>query len=87
MHAIVSASPGAALSEASIMAHCRARIAAYKCPRSIDVRNDALPLSGANKIDKPALRAPWAGRSEPPGLNPELSIAAPTPHRRQRHGH
>jgi long-chain acyl-CoA synthetase len=46
------------------MAHCRARIAAYKCPRSIDVRNDALPLSGANKIDKPALRAPfWAGRS------------------------
>ena len=64
VHAIVSASPGAALSEASIIAHCRGQIAAYKCPRSVDVRNDALPLSGANKIDKPALRAPfWTGRS------------------------
>ncbi|MBP8305743.1 MAG: long-chain-fatty-acid--CoA ligase [Burkholderiaceae bacterium] len=64
VHAIVSASPGASLSAASIIAHCRGRIAAYKCPRSVDVREAALPLSGANKIDKPTLRAPfWAGHA------------------------
>ncbi|GGC70211.1 long-chain-fatty-acid--CoA ligase [Chelatococcus reniformis] len=63
VHAIVVAGPGAELTEAAIMAHCRGRIAGYKCPRSIEIRDTALPLSGANKIDKPALRTPfWAGR-------------------------
>jgi long-chain acyl-CoA synthetase len=64
VHAIVTASPGVTLDGDALQQHCRSRIAAYKCPRSIDVRTGSLPLSGANKIDKPALRAPfWQGRA------------------------
>ena len=64
VHAIVAPSPGARLDAEAIIAHCRTRIAAYKCPRSVDVRTEPLPLSGANKISKPALRAPfWEGRA------------------------
>jgi len=63
VHAIVSPSPGALLDADAIIAHCRALIAGYKCPRSVDVRGSPLPLSGANKIDKPALRAALRDRS------------------------
>ena len=39
-------------------------IAGYKCPRTVEVREQPLPLSGANKIDKPRLRAPfWQDRA------------------------
>ncbi len=63
VHAIVAASNGAELDAAALMAHCRDRIAGYKCPRSIDVSVEPLPLNGANKINKPALRRPfWEGR-------------------------
>ena len=64
VHAIVSPSPGARLDADAIVAHCRSLIAGYKCPRSVEVRQEPLPLSGANKISKPALRAPfWEGRA------------------------
>ncbi len=64
VHAIVSPSPGVALRAEAIIAHCRERIAAYKCPRTIEVRAEPLPLSGANKISKPVLRAPfWEGHA------------------------
>jgi long-chain acyl-CoA synthetase len=64
VHAIVSASPGAVLEPAAIIAHCRSLIAGYKCPRTVEVREQPLPLSGANKIDKPRLRAPfWQDRA------------------------
>ena len=59
VHAIVVAREGVELSEGELLAHCRARIAHYKCPRRIEIRQEALPLSGANKINKPALRAPY----------------------------
>ena len=63
VHAIVTPSPGRSLDPEALIAHCRARIAGYKCPRSVEVRPESLPLSGANKIDKGALRAPyWAER-------------------------
>ncbi len=39
--------------------HSRERIAGYKCPRSIEIRTDPLPLSGAGKILKKDLRAPY----------------------------
>ena len=39
-----------------LIAHCRDRIAGYKCPRSIGFR-DAMPLSAAGKILKAELRA------------------------------
>lgn len=63
VHAVVAGSNGASLDAAALLAHCRDRIAGYKCPRSIDVRAAPLPLNGANKINKPALRQPfWEGR-------------------------
>jgi long-chain acyl-CoA synthetase len=42
--------------------HCRATLAGFKVPRSIDVREEPLPKSGAGKLLKHRLRAPyWAG--------------------------
>jgi len=37
-------------------AHCRARLAAFKCPRSWDIRSAPLPRTAVGKIDKRALR-------------------------------
>ncbi|VTU33694.1 Long-chain-fatty-acid--CoA ligase [Variovorax sp. SRS16] len=63
VHAVICPSPGIVIEEAALLAHCQARIAKYKCPRSFDIRTESLPLSGAGKIDKPALRKPhWEGR-------------------------
>lgn len=64
VHAVVVASPGAALAPEAIIAHCRERIAGYKCPKSVEVRADSLPLSGVNKVQKNVLREPyWRGRT------------------------
>ncbi len=64
VHAIVAPREGAAIDATALLAHCRERIARYKCPRSFDIRREPLPLSGANKINKPVLRAPfWSGRT------------------------
>jgi fatty-acyl-CoA synthase len=41
--------------EAEITGHCRARLAHYKCPRSVEFIN-ALPRTGSGKIYKKALR-------------------------------
>jgi long-chain acyl-CoA synthetase len=59
VHAIVTPRAGVELSETALIAYCRANIARYKCPRRIEIRAEALPLSAANKINKPALRAPY----------------------------
>jgi long-chain acyl-CoA synthetase len=43
------------------MDHCKTLIAVFKCPRSVEFRAEPLPLSGAGKILKTELRAPfWA---------------------------
>ncbi|GAA4794374.1 long-chain fatty acid--CoA ligase [Actinomycetospora chlora] len=48
---------------AELVAHCRATIAGYKVPRSIETRVEPLPKSGAGKILKRELRAVfWAER-------------------------
>jgi acyl-CoA synthetase (AMP-forming)/AMP-acid ligase II len=53
------------LTEAQVIAHCRDLIAHYKCPRSVDIRATSLPLSGAGKVLKAELRAPfWTGREK-----------------------
>jgi long-chain acyl-CoA synthetase len=64
VHAIVVPRAGAnSLTSEAIIAHCRPLIAGYKCPRSIDLRNEPLPQSSVNKIDKAALREPfWRDR-------------------------
>ena len=59
VHAVVVRRPATALTGADIIAHCRGLIAGYKCPRSVDVRDEPLPLSSVNKINKVELRAPF----------------------------
>jgi len=65
VHAFVVKKPDAGDVDAQhIIAHCKERIAAYKCPRALDFI-DAMPLSGAGKIFKTTLRAPfWQGRGK-----------------------
>lgn len=47
-----------------LIQHCRGRIAHYKCPRTVSFRTEPLPLSGAGKVLKTELRAPyWKGRT------------------------
>ncbi|EIF35706.1 acyl-CoA synthetase (AMP-forming)/AMP-acid ligase II [Burkholderia sp. Ch1-1] len=63
VHAVVVCKPGATLAEEEIREHCRQVIAGYKCPKSVEFR-EQLPLSGAGKVLKRAIRAPyWAGRA------------------------
>jgi long-chain acyl-CoA synthetase len=60
--AIVVLAPGEALDEAGVIAHCRERLAHYKCPTSVDA-TQALPRNPSGKILKRELRAPyWANR-------------------------
>ena len=47
---------GSPTGEAQLVAHCRSRLAGYKCPRVIEVR-DTLPRTGSGKVSKAALRA------------------------------
>ncbi len=59
VHAVIVLEAGATTGEQEIIAHCRERIAGYKCPRSIEFRTEPLPLSGAGKVLKTELRMPW----------------------------
>jgi acyl-CoA synthetase (AMP-forming)/AMP-acid ligase II len=55
VHGVVILRVGAHVDEADLIAHCRALIAAYKCPRSIEFRSE-LPISAAGKLLKYVLR-------------------------------
>jgi len=57
VHAVVVPWPGIALTGEEVIGFCRERIAGYKTPRSVEVRANALPVSGAGKIAKNVLRA------------------------------
>ena len=66
VHAFVIAKPGHAVNAAELIAFCRDRIAGYKCPRSVDVRSEPFPLSGAGKVLKRELRKPfWENAAVP----------------------
>ena len=61
VHAVVV--PRAPVTADELIAHCRAAIGAYKVPRAVDLRAEPLPKSGAGKVLKRELRAPfWADR-------------------------
>jgi long-chain acyl-CoA synthetase len=65
VHAVVRLKPGMTASAAELIAHTHTRIANYKCPRSLALRQEPLPLSGAGKILKTELRKPfWEGREK-----------------------
>jgi long-chain acyl-CoA synthetase len=65
VHAVVVPKPGVTLTAEAIVAHARDQIAGYKIPKSVDFRDEELPLSGAMKVLKKDLRAPyWEGREK-----------------------
>jgi acyl-CoA synthetase (AMP-forming)/AMP-acid ligase II len=67
VHATVVRSPGAAVSEADVIAHAHQHLAGYKCPRSVSFVAE-LPRTGSGKLLKRKLRAPyWAGQASQVG--------------------
>jgi len=63
VHAIVVLREGIETTEIELIAHAREWIAGYKVPKSVSFRAEPLPLSGAMKVLKRELRAPfWVGR-------------------------
>ena len=61
--ALVVLAEGRAATEAELIAHCRARLAHYKCPTSVELRTE-LARTSTGKLQKFKLRAPyWQGRT------------------------
>lgn len=58
VHAIIVLIPGATLSFEEIQNHCKALIAGYKCPVSIEFC-EQLPMSSVGKVLKTVLREPY----------------------------
>ncbi|MFZ8997538.1 MAG: long-chain-fatty-acid--CoA ligase [Ilumatobacteraceae bacterium] len=68
VHAEVVPKAGTTVTAEELIAHCRERIAGFKTPRTINLRDEPLPKSGAGKILKRELRAPyWAGHDRAVG--------------------
>ncbi len=59
VHAVVVLRKGESLTRDELIQHCHQLIAGYKCPRSVEISHDPLPMTGAGKILKRALRAPY----------------------------
>ena len=54
---------GATASEHELIEHCRAHLAHYKCPTSVEMR-DELSRTATGKLQKFKLREPyWEGRA------------------------
>ena len=61
--ALVVLRPGAQATERELIDHCRARLAHYKCPTSVEFRVE-LARTATGKLQKFKLRAPyWEGRT------------------------
>ena len=62
--ALVVLAPGASATPEELIEHCRDRIAHYKCPTSVETR-DELARTATGKLQKFKLRAPyWEGMSK-----------------------
>ena len=62
--ALVVLAPGASATPEALIEHCRDRIARYKCPTSVEMR-DELARTATGKLQKFKLRAPyWEGMSK-----------------------
>ncbi|HEX4901314.1 MAG TPA: AMP-binding protein [Acidimicrobiales bacterium] len=60
--ALVVLAPGATADERALIEHCRSKLAHYKCPTSVEVR-DELARTATGKLQKFKLREPyWADR-------------------------
>ena len=67
VHAIVVLQPRTSLSLEEMRAFVRERIAGYKTPKSLEVRQSPLPRSGAGKILKTSLRQQLQSEPQQPG--------------------
>ena len=62
VHAVIVPVPEREPDLSAIQDHCRALIAGYKIPRSVELRREPLPLSAVGKVLKTKLREPhWQG--------------------------
>lgn len=62
VRAVVTLKPGATIDEKEVLNWMRERLAAFKCPKAIDVI-DVMPRNASGKLLKRDLRAPhWEGR-------------------------
>ena len=61
VHAVVV--PHGPVTAEEIIFHCRGRIAAYKGPHSVELREEPLPKSGPGKVLKRELRASLLART------------------------
>jgi acyl-CoA synthetase (AMP-forming)/AMP-acid ligase II len=61
--ALVVVAPGASVTEGELIGHCRERLAHFKCPTSVEFR-DELARTATGKLQKFKLRQPyWEGRT------------------------
>jgi len=61
--ALVVVRPGMSCTERDLVEHCRSRMAHYKCPTSVEIR-EALVRTATGKLQKFKLREPyWTGRT------------------------
>lgn len=56
VHAVVALMAGSVATEADIIEHCRANLAAFKCPRSVTFTTEPLPRTAIGKVAKRVLR-------------------------------
>ena len=60
--ALVVLAEGATATEEELIAHCRTKLAGYKCPKAVELRTE-LARTATGKLQKFKLRAPyWEGR-------------------------
>nr|WP_249792805.1 hypothetical protein [Bradyrhizobium sp. BRP22] len=64
VHAVVVKRSGVDVSAGELIEFTRTLIAGYKCPRSIEITEAPLPLSGAGKVLKRELRKPFLENRE-----------------------
>jgi long-chain acyl-CoA synthetase len=62
--AIVTLKDGSSLTESELIGFCASRLADYKVPKSVEIRDGELPKSATGKILKKELREPyWQGQN------------------------
>ena len=65
VHAVVVPKPGCTLEADEVVAHARQHLAAFKVPKSVDVRSDPIPMSAAMKPLKRELRRQYLAEASP----------------------
>jgi len=59
VHAVIVPKERQSISGEEVISFCQKQIARYKCPKTVEIRSDPLPMTGAGKILKRELRRPF----------------------------